>query len=268
MSWLSGVKSFVVEKFWTPIANESVFYNPFNTAVYAALGALGAAYLVFPLLKKLDVEFDRDFFLSVSPYIFLGGAARSLKDVNLLNTVLLETPFIYFLLFGVTASALFISRKVEERLQTPYYKIFGGFGAVLLALTLSQYTVSNFTALLAVLTAFGAVTAGVVLGIREFVPQLDSPYFYVPVLAHYFDAITSSVAVHFGASEKHVLGQFFVEQLGLLGVPVMKTLIVVPATFYIYAEIEDEEQKRYYLFIIALLGLALGTRNIISTVVA
>jgi uncharacterized membrane protein len=50
MSWLGGVKSFLLEKFWRPIIDESVFYNPFNTAVYSGLFALAAAYIGFPAL--------------------------------------------------------------------------------------------------------------------------------------------------------------------------------------------------------------------------
>jgi uncharacterized membrane protein len=49
------------------------------------------------------------------------------------------------------------------------------------------------------------------------------------------------------------------------GMFLMKTLIIIPAVYYINREIEGEE-KNYYLFLVALLGLALGTRNILSFV--
>jgi len=75
---LSAVKSFLVEKFWTPIVNESVYYNPFNTTVYALLFGIAALYVVYPVSKKLGIKFNREFFIGITPYILLGGASRDL----------------------------------------------------------------------------------------------------------------------------------------------------------------------------------------------
>lgn len=260
---LSGVKSFLVEKFWTPIINESVYYNPFNTTVYAALFGIAALYIVYPASKKLNIDFNREFFIGISPYIFLGGVARSLKDVNAINTILLETPFIYLVMFIFTISALFISKKIDQYQSIDYYKIFFAFGALPLVLFLSLYSFTNFNALI---YFAGIMSAWIIpfYGFMRFIkPDYLSYSFTLPIVAHYFDASTTVASLAFGGSEKHVLAQFFISTFGPLGMFLMKTSVIIPLVYYINENMEGEE-KNYYLFLITLLGLALGTRNITS----
>lgn len=265
---LSGeVKSFLVEKFWRPIVDESVFYNPFNTAVYSALFAVAAAYIGFPALKKLDIDLDRQFFTGIAPFVFLGGAARSLKDVDAFNTVLLETPFIYVMMFAVVLLTLFASRKVAARTDLEYHQLMLGTGAVLLALSLPFYSIGNAFGL--GLTAATTLSWAVILysTLKVFRPELLKPWFYIPVGAHYMDASVTAVALLFpGTAEKHVLARFFIDQLGpFAGMFLMKTLVIVPAVYYIDREAEGEK-RLYYLFLVALLGFAIATRNLLSFV--
>jgi len=265
MSLSSEIKSFIIEKFWLPVADESVFYNPFNTAVYSVVFALGAAYIGKPLLQRLSVPLDRKFFLSISPYIFLGGAARSLKDVGIIDTVLLETPLIYFLMFAGVVAALYGSLKLGELTEKPYHLYFGSAGLLALAANLSLYSFTGLSALAEVLLLLLATGVGTYVAVSVLKPELASYGFVVPVVAHWFDASTSYVALMNGAAEKHVLARFFTDLFGPSGIFFVKLLLVVPATYYIFTELEGDE-KRYYLFLIALLGIALGTRNLISTV--
>lgn len=262
---LSGVKSFLVEKFWTPIVNESVYYNPFNTTVYALLFGFAALYLVYPVSKKLDIDFDRDFFIGIAPYIFLGGATRSLKDVNVVNTILLETPFIYLVMFVFTLGALFGSKKIAEHQEIEYHKLFFGIGAVTLLVILSLYTFSNFEAFTYFLGLMMAWTIPFYVILRLAKPDLLSYSFSIPVAAHYFDASTTVASLIFGGAEKHVLAQFFTANFGPIGMFMMKTAVIIPVVYYINENIEGEE-KNYYLFLIALLGIALGTRNLLSLI--
>jgi uncharacterized membrane protein len=260
---LSGVKSFLVEKFWTPIVNESVYYNPFNTTVYALLFGIAALYVVYPVSKKMDVQFDRNFFIGVAPYIFLGGMARSLKDVDIVNTILLETPFIYFLMFFFTVGALFGSKKIAEYEGLEYHKIFSAIGFLTLLLILSFYTVSNFGALVYFIVIMTAWALPFYLTLKFLKPELLSYSFTLPIVAHYFDASTTVTSLAFGGVEKHVLAKFFITSFGPLGMFLMKTAVIVPVVYYINENMGGEE-KNYYLFLIALLGIALGTRNLVS----
>lgn len=270
MAVVSGVKSFLLEKFWLPLTGSGADYNVFNTSVYAAGFALAAAYLGYPLLDRLDVSLDRDFFLSISPYVFLGGAARVLEDLGLVDSVLLVTPFIYAVMFAVTVALLFVSLKQEKLTGVEYHRVFGGLGLLVLLPLVALYlsSVASFSPLISVAVIFSLVTGAGYLAVKRFRPSLAGYGFTVPVAAHYWDATTSFVALGYGAAEKHVLASWFVSTFGPAGMFVMKTLVIVPATYYIYSSDLEQQEKHYYLFLVALLGLALGTRNLLSLLAA
>lgn len=263
---LSGIKSFLVEKFWTPIVNESVYYNPFNTTVYALMFGIAALYFVYPMSKRMDIDFDKKFFIGVTPYIFLGGMARSLKDVGIVNTILLETPFIYFVMFFLTIGALLFSKTMAEMVEYrdfEYHKLFSAIGFLILLLVLSLYTFTNFSALIYFLGVMASWSIPLYMLLKFLKPELLSYSFTVPVATHFFDASTTVTSLAFGGAEKHVLAQFFIANYGPIGMFIMKALVIIPIVYYIVENIEGEE-RNYYLFLIALLGIALGTRNIVS----
>ncbi|MFB6192802.1 MAG: DUF63 family protein [Candidatus Nanohaloarchaea archaeon] len=261
---LTQIKRFLVEKFWRPVANESVYYNPYNTTVYALIFGIAALYLVYPISKKMGITFDRKFFKGIAPFVFLGGAARSLKDINAVNTVLLETPFIFIVLFVFAAISIKVSQAIGRKTDYRYEKVLAAIGSTALAATLSFYSVNNFHAL----GLFIGLTAGWLIPgyivLRELRPDLLKPGFVIPVAAHFFDASTSVTSLSFGGNEKHVLAGFAVNMLGPYSMFLVKAAIIVPVVYYINTRMEGEE-KNYYLFLIAMLGLAIGTRNLLST---
>lgn len=267
MSLLAGIKEFLIQKFWVPITDESVYYNPFNTAAYAIIFAVAAAYIGRPLLEKLDVELNREFFIGITPYIFLGGALRSLKDQNIVNTVLLETPFIYIVMFAVVISVLLVSRLIDRHTNLEYYKIFSGTGVALLIGNLALYSWNNISGFISVAVIYFGILGllyGALILFRN--GEYANEMFFLPVAGHYLDGVSSFVAINsFGSEEKHVLGQYFINLMGPAGMLVMKTVVIIPVVYFIYDEFEGDD-RRYYLFVVAVLGFALGTRNLISLV--
>lgn len=262
---LLDVKRFLVEKFWTPIVNESVYYNPFNTTAYALIFGIAALYIVYPVSKKLNIDFNREFFIGITPYIFFGGAARSLKDINVINSILLETPFIYIVMFVFTTTALFGSKKLANHQEVDYHKIFFSIGIIGLLTVLSLYNISNLNAVMYFSVVMISWAIPFYLILKFLKPDLLSYCFTIPVAAHYFDASTTVTSLAFGGVEKHVLARFFINNFGSSGMFLMKTAVIIPTVYYINKNIEGEE-KNYYLFLIALLGMALGTRNLISLI--
>lgn len=261
----AGIRSFIVEKFWLPIVNESVFYNPYNTAVYALLFGLAVYYIGIPLVRKLELDADRDLFLALTPYVFLGGALRSLKDLDIINSILLETPLIYFLMFGAVSTVLLASREIERRTEIDYWKPMFVVGMLALSATAGMIPLNNPGALGSVALMVATASVVVYYSTELFVPRLASQMFQIPVIAHYFDAATSVVSLANGGEEKHVLASFFIDNMGLSGMFVLKTAVIVPVTYYVYTETEGDT-RNFVLFVIALLGIALGTRNLLSTV--
>lgn len=265
MSLYTGVKSFLLEKFWTPVVDESVFYNPFNTALYSGLFAVAAAYIGYPVLKKLDVKLDRDFFKGIAPFIFLGGSVRSLKDIDAFQTILLETPFIYLVMFGLVVGSIALSKEISDKTDYGYSRILSVIGSVLLVLSLSFFSVQKVSGFAMILSALGVTAIILYSLLKLFRPDLLSYEFFIPVFSHYMDAAVTGVALLFpGTYEKHVLARFFIDQLGSIpGMYTMKTLVIVPAVIYIIRNVEGEE-KLYYLFLITVLGVAISTRNLLS----
>lgn len=262
---MEPVKNFLFEKFWLPIIDESVYYNPYNTLVYALLFGILVLYVLHPLVKKMDIEVDKRFILGFSPFIVFGGALRTLKDVNAVNSIALETPFIYLILFGIGISLLYLSKKLEGRTDISYHRTLAGSSTLLVLGILPFFGLKEpLAAILFTGTTILWGTAGY-LFLKYKKPELLSWDFTIPVAAHYLDATSTFTALEFGAEEKHVLGRLFIDIFGSSGMFVLKTLVIIPVVLYIIRNFDGEE-KTFYIFIITLLGLGIATRNILQTV--
>lgn len=259
------VKNFLLEKFWIPIVDESVYYNPYNTFVYALLFGMLAVYVLRPAIERMDVEIDRKFFIGFLPFVMFGGALRALKDIGAVESVVFVTPFVYLLLGAIGLAALFVSKKIEEIKDVSYHRSLASISLVLLTLTLSFYSVQNFEALLIeAFLIFLWSTVGFLI-LKLFKPELLRFEFTAPVAAHYLDASSTFTALSFGANEKHVLGRAFIDFFGPSGIFVMKSLAIIPISYYLVEEFEGEE-KMFYIFIVTALGLGIATRNSLQTV--
>ena len=259
------VKAFLFEKFWLPIIDESVYYNPYNTALYALIFGAIVIYVLKPLVKqKMDVKINREFVLGFTPFILFGGSVRALKDVNALNTILLETPFIYGLLIFTGVLMLAASKKLESIKQVPYHKSLGAFGSTAFIFTIPFYTIQEPAAITNfILTSITWAIPGYLL-LKAEKPDLLNWEFTLPVSAHFLDATSTFTALSFGAEEKHVLGRIAINTLGNWGMFPLKAAVIIPVVLYIRENFEGEE-KVFYLFIIAALGLGIATRNTTQT---
>lgn len=262
---LDPVKNFLFQKFWLPIIDESVYYNPYNTLVYAVLFGALVLYVLKPLFKKMDIEIDRRFVIGFTPFIIFGGLLRALKDINAVNTILLETPFIYLILIAAGTGLLLASTKIEEIKDIPYQRTLIAAGTALILLTLPFYSLKEPGAvILFSVTSISWAGAGFLL-LSSLKPDLLDWEFTLPVAAHYLDATSTFTALTYGAEEKHVLGRIAIDFFGNWGMFVLKTLVIIPVVLYIRENFKGEE-KTFYLFIIILLGLGIATRNLIQTV--
>jgi len=262
---LDLVKNFLFEKFWLPIIDESVYYNPYNTITYALLFGLLVLYVIYPAIKKLDADINEKFIAGFIPLMMFGGATRVLKDVETINSILLETPFVYMILFSLGISMLYISKKIDDKYQIEYYKTLSIVGTLLFLSTIPFF---NLKQPLAFISFTGISILWLTLGylaLRYYKKEFFNLTFAFPVSAHYFDATSTLVALSQGANEKHVIGRFFIELFGNWGIFPLKTLVIIPIVAYIIRNFEGEE-KFFYIFIITLLGIGIATRNLIQTI--
>lgn len=260
------LKNFIIEYFWIPIIDPTVHYNIYNTLVYAILFGVAALYLVLPLLNKLDVELNKEFFIGVTPYILMGGIGRSMRDAEIIDTFLLETPFIYIIIFALTLTLLKSSLYLEKRFSKEYWKIWGLLGTLILVLMLSTFQFQNLAALaqFITLTIIWSILGGFL--VYSLFDEYFNFSFLAPIFVHYLDATSTVVGLNLGGEEKHILGNFFIDIFGPYGMFIMKSLVIIPVVYYIYEYIEDTQERNYYLFLITLLGLAITTRNMISII--
>lgn len=261
---LESVKNFLFEKFWLPIIDESVYYNPYNTFVYAILFGAIVLYVLRPYLEKKDIKIDRKFVLGFIPFIIFGGVLRALKDIKIANTILLETPIIYIILLGVGTGLLHYSKKIEELKNISYDKTLGITGISLILLILPFYSLKRpEAAILFITTTLAWAIPGFLL-LSSLKPKFMDWEFTFPIIAHFLDATSTFTALSYGAEEKHVLGRMAISSFGGLGMFMLKIAVIVPIVFYINENFEGEE-KTFYLFVIILLGLGIATRNLMQT---
>ncbi|WP_414837851.1 DUF63 family protein [Candidatus Nanosalina sp. VS9-1] len=258
----SDVKNFVLEKLLRPVFDESVApYNMYNTFFYAVFFAAGIIYLVKPALEKLGVEYSKKLFISFSPWIVLGGILSSAEIRETATVFLTYTPVLISVIVACVLVAVFVGKELEKWKSIDYTRTVFVLGLFLSVISLSAHNIENFHAvgLTALITSLWLIPGIAIL--KKFSPDFLSLEIVAPVAMHYLDATTTAVALRFGASEQHIVASYFIEVFGPYGVFLLKTLAVVPAVLIINKEVEGEE-KMFYLFVIAALGLGIAVRNL------
>lgn len=126
--WLasSQVYDFFNEYFIKPLGHS---YNPINSAVYALMLILGI-FFISKKLSNFNVKINEKFCLATLPFILLGSCLRVYQDAEIVNTLLLVSPLIYFVIFLYSFISLIISLKISKRLRTDYHLLFFFFGLV------------------------------------------------------------------------------------------------------------------------------------------
>jgi len=262
---LGLIKRFLYEHYWLPIIDDSVYYNPVNTVTYALLFAGITIYLIPWFFEKLEITFDRDLAVALTPYIFLGGLTRSLKDGGYIDTILLETPIIYILLISFALGMLSTSKKIEKRTGINYIYLTAGAAVAAILVELLIFNYNNIIGLIWFASIAGFCLIAIYVILRLLREEASLRMELTPIYAHFWDASSTYVVLNYGGAEKHVLADFFIRLMGPKGMFIMKGLVIFPAVLYINREFSGEE-RNYYLFLIALLGFALGTRNIVSLI--
>jgi uncharacterized membrane protein len=121
-------------------------YTVESTSIFSIILIL-FVYLIFRLLEYLNVKPDKRLSLAISPFVVFGSSIRVLKDAGIFTSCLLQTPGIYFLVFGLTILTLLISLTFQKKWKTPYYKIMFLTGLFLLAPILGVLEYANLLGL-------------------------------------------------------------------------------------------------------------------------
>lgn len=257
---LRGIINFAFGNFVNPLFGSSIQLNPLNTVLYSAILA-GSAVLIASRIRKSGFSLERKFFLSSTPLLVLIGFILGISATTT-ELMTLKSPYRFilagFLAGGILAASLEISKRDLADLHTVLFGL--PIPGILLLLIISTPKTQILLSLGSIVTSWSVIGY---LMLRSAPPELIKIQFLYPIFAHYLDASTSFIAIYEGAREKMFLGRALVDVFGPGGIFVLKTIIIVPLTYYIFRNLEGEE-RTYSLYLITALGVVLSARNFLG----
>ena len=267
------MQAFIFEHFCRPIIEPGVQgYNLFNTAAYAIILFLLAAYVILPLLKRGGIKPGHRFMLSLLPFVLFGSSFRVLNDIGIftktcdpLNPAFYTfTPGIWLLTAAITIAAMLVSKRISAGDDEKFHKYFMGAGFAF-ALPVIAYEFTVFRAWDGFVMAFaiaGALTALAVALARIRWKELFNDRLNILVVAgQALDGSATFVATNiFRCGEQHPLSE------AILGVnPALFILVKIAIAILIVrladSDIKDENARQFMKIAVAILGFAPGLRD-------
>ncbi|MFC2153967.1 DUF63 family protein [Candidatus Altiarchaeota archaeon] len=259
-------------------------YNWVNTPTYGLILGLAVFYLVVPLLKKLRVEIDEYFALSLLGFMFFGGTTRELVDQGwgiypgyavYPGNFWLVAPGIFLSMFALTVLVLTLSLALQHYRGIKYYwpMIVVGWTLFAYNLYLIVTHLGSLWPLLAI-TSFFLISALFVYALMRGFPQfsfLKFEYNYMVVAGHLLDASATFVGIDFmGFTEKHVLPTLLINTFGTAAIMFpLKLLFLLPALYIIDRDLEDDTTTRRILkLVILIIGAGPGIRDTTLAILA
>jgi uncharacterized membrane protein len=289
-------------------AADGIVVTPGYTTVSTVSYALVLVFMlvgVYFLLDRLDVEMSPQFYYALFPFMLLGGALRVVEDVNAtfvregLEMVipyppvsLIISPFIYFVMFAITLSALVVGILLDNRGVIESYEPFlGRVGAVALAATVAfllyvsaTTEVVGFYPAVSIITLTGATTiaAGFWWASNRYAPHINEGTGFMGALVvwgHSLDGIANVLSLDWANTlglpvvygSKHVINEATVritsavqpawlsDAIGTAWPFLLLKVAAAVAVVWVFDEQIFEESPTYaYILFIAILAVGLG----------
>ncbi|CEG12765.1 conserved membrane hypothetical protein [groundwater metagenome] len=253
-----------------------VEYTWFNTIMFGII-LVAALFFVIKLMKKWNIEIDKNFVFALIPFILFGSTMRALADAEIYPhrpdtlAFFFIAPGIYFTIFIITVGTLLIGLYFFKK---KYYKFMLVAGGLLFGLNL--FLIGNFLFYASATANFGVFVVLLIFGLWviviyalmklkflnffKFSDFLRYEKNYIIISAHLFDASTTYVGIaFFGYFEKHVLPSIAIENFSAAIMFVLK-LIVIPALYFV-DKIDDKTTRRMIKIVIFILGISPAIRN-------
>ncbi len=246
---------------------EHTGYNMVNTIAYAII-LIVALFAIYKILVKTGIKLDRNLWLSLLPFVFLGGALRALQDINFFGFLgvyhaLFVTPMIYIIIFLLAFAGILVSKYVWKS----FLKYFGIVLAVISAVlvVINAKNPIAFAMILA-LAAIGYSILYIVLKYSriKLIGKWGS-YNSQIIAAHLLDASAAFVAVSVvgGYSESGIFTGFLFTQIpGWLFIPIKAGIVLLALHF---VDKDSKGSMNWLLkFAILTLGMGPGLHNLFS----
>jgi uncharacterized membrane protein len=278
------MQEFIQNYFIAPIMQNG-WYNPINTIVYSILLIIGV-YLVYMMLKKLDVHIDRNFFIAILPFIVWGSSTRVLHDAayagvlspglnTFYNSPIFPTPGSYIITFVLALAVLLISLLIQRFGRFPYWKAMLGIGIVLCIINFIMIPMVNPFPMILILGVtlawavafFGSGYIFTKKPLSKAIPHFKDLFSVSNsgiLAAHFLDATATVTALSlFGYLEQHVVPRMFFPFMGPAAMFFLKIAVVLPVLWIVDRYADDGDFKNFLKIVILILGLAPGMRDMI-----
>jgi len=121
------------------VANEN--YTLLSEITYGIILVI-ALYLIYKLLKRLNINIDSRFCIALLPYILFGSVSRVLEDASFFKlpiTYLFISPIIYFLIGFYTIFILVLGKYMEKKYseEKSFLKSLSPFILILVAINMT-----------------------------------------------------------------------------------------------------------------------------------
>jgi uncharacterized membrane protein len=275
------MQDFMNEHFIRPILQNG-WYNPVNTLVYSILLIIGV-YLVYRMLRRMEVRIDSRFFLAVLPFIVWGSTTRVLHDAAYAGILtpglnafygspIFPTPGSYIITFALALVVLLLSLLAQRFAKFPYWKTMFGVGIVLDAvnfLILPIFSLSPIIMILGITVLWGAVfyLPRNLFRNSKRIPsfsRLFSAENAGILTSHFLDATATVTALTlFGYLEQHVVPRLFFPLVGPWAMFFLKVAVVLPVLWIVDRYADEGDFRNFLKIVILILGLAPGLRDMI-----
>lgn len=255
-----------------------------------------ALYLIYKLLKKLEITVDWRFALALMPYILFGPVSRVLEDSGFFQPPVIYwfiSPLIYFQIAFYAIFFLLLGWYLERRykkswISTNKILFLGGLIFLVPSLVLilgwilgfqwDSTTGVRFDVFLIVIGLVSIIVGLVYIFASKFKGSKDLSAYKNPLnlsmlAGHLIDGMTSYISIKdpflmgLNYSEKHPASNFLLETWGPL-FPIVKFLLII-VVIYVFDILYKEELKNHITLInllkigILILGFSPGIRDLL-----
>ncbi|NOR85933.1 DUF63 family protein [archaeon] len=258
------MKQWLLDEFWYPLFMDGS-YTTGETLIYAAI-FIFFVFLAFKIFKKLDVKFNKSFYLGWTLWIVAMASVRVLEDYSILTSRLFITPYIDFIFGGTAISLIVLFKYLDKKKIVSFNRAWIASPLIILIPALAYIPFRNFNG---VLIVFGLVIVSHVvlelIGKNKKLQTLLSKENKTILLSHLLDASATFTAIaFFGAYEKHVLPSFLINIFGPWIMFPLKLIVVGFVLYYLDKEQTDAYETKYIKLFIFSLGIGTGLRGILQ----
>ena len=251
------------------------------------------------MLRRLEVGENRGLFWAMVPFMFLGGALRTVEDAHNaigdswfdypLNTLLIS-PVIYVTVFVVAVACLLVALWLERQGHVERYdRVLGAMGAVAFLLSIgylsvlaaTEPTVTFYPLVLVAMVGLAAAAAVATwYAIETFAPGINAGTGLaggMVLVAHAVDGAANvigldyltALGVPYNLYPKHPANKFVVDLFGAAWPFLVVKMAAATFVLWVFEPDLVEESPRYttlLLIAVSAVGLGPGTRDLLRSV--